>query len=123
MATLSKRAKGATSKKAPDAGLDRQEFKIRPNFEPTEDTPTYYANHFEVGQTPHEFFILAGRIPGKISSARRMDIDPDGTMNVDPEVQILLAPSLVPGLIKALTSQLEKWKTLQATQTLIGEIQ
>jgi hypothetical protein len=97
-----------------------QTLAIRPVFEPSEDIATYYANHFEVGQTSHEFFILSGRIPGKISRAREQEIAESGVMVVEPEIQLLVAPTLMPGLIKALTTQLEKWHATHGTQPSQG---
>lgn len=122
MATTNRQqSKKAAAQQPKVATKPVQQVVIRPVFEPTDETPTYYANHFEVGQTSHEFFILSGRIQGKLSDAVRRGIDKDGTLVLEPELQIIVAPTLVQGLIHALTAQLERWNQAQTAKKTQGE--
>lgn len=109
MATAKRKtaAKSAAHKKGPRAA---EAQLLRVAYEPTLDTPTYYSNHFEVGHTRHEFIMLAGRVQGKLTEAMRRELEESGQLSLEPELQILLAPTLMPGLIRALTDQLRKWE-------------
>ncbi|MCW5671534.1 MAG: hypothetical protein KIT86_17905 [Hydrogenophaga sp.] len=106
MAT-SKVVKRAPRKAAASASTEAQ---VKVSLEPTFETVPVYANHIEVGHTRHEFTILAGRVPGKMPAERFKQARETGLLQLEPEVTILVAPTLVPGIIRALKLQLEKWE-------------
>jgi hypothetical protein len=91
----------------PSIGDDGIPIKVV--LDPGEHTSTYYANHFEVARGRHELTVIAGRLVGKISRERMREATDSRELLVDPEFQMLVAPSLVPGLIKALQTQLDMW--------------
>jgi hypothetical protein len=43
-----------------------QQIKVNISLEPTEDTPVYYANYVEVGQSQYDFGLLFVRVPVKL---------------------------------------------------------
>lgn len=86
------------------------EAQVKVSLEPSFETVPYYANHIEVGHTRHEFTILAGRVPAKMSAERFAQIKESGLLQLEPDVTLMFAPTLMPGLIRALQTQLEKWE-------------
>ena len=85
-------------------------FEIRVQFDPAVDSPITYANHIEVGHTQHEFALLAGRVPAKLSLGVKEQAQTTGELILEPEVQLVLPPSLIPSLIHALQTQLQAWQ-------------
>lgn len=69
------------------------------------DSPAYYANYIEISYSTHEFALTAARVPAKLSDADLADVTATGRIVVEPEVQVLVAPTLLPGLIEALKTQ------------------
>src|SRR5438105_1495988 len=65
------------------------------------ETQTYYFNHAEVACIPHEFAIMFARMPTKLPPDRLAEAR-DGVLTLECELQVLLAPTLLPGLINAL---------------------
>lgn len=108
MATTAKRVVKRAPKKV--AAANPGEAQVKVSLEPSLETLPIYANHVEVGHTRHEFTVLAGRVPGKMPAQRFRLAQESGTLQLEPDVTILLAPTLVPGLIRALQIQLEKWE-------------
>jgi hypothetical protein len=84
--------------------------KTRVTFEASDSTHTCYCNLVEVGALQHEFTILAGRVPTKPTRAIMSTISEGGEIVLEPEVQLLVAPTMIPGVIKALQAQLEKYE-------------
>lgn len=108
MATTAKSAVKRAPKKV-SAG-NSSEAQVKVSLEPSLESLPIYANHVEIGHTRHEFTFLAGRVPGKISADRFKLAQQLGTLQLEPDVTILLAPTVIPGLIRALQVQLEKWE-------------
>lgn len=69
------------------------------------DTPRHYINYAEINSTPHEFTFLAGRIPAKFSSDQLQCAKESSTVIIPADIEILIPPSLIPGLIRALATQ------------------
>jgi hypothetical protein len=69
-----------------------------------DDTFTYYANHAEIACIPHEFAILFSRVPTKLPP-EKLEEARAGNLTLTCDVQILIAPTLINGLIRALTTQ------------------
>ena|SRR5438477_9521097 len=93
----SKHANG--SKSPPVAG--EIVVEVRP------DTPTYYVNHAEVTNTPHDFAITFAQLPVKLSPDAVVTAKETNKIFVEPVVITVLPATLVPGLIKALTVRRE----------------
>lgn len=84
--------------------------QVKVSLEPSFETVPYYVNHIEVGHTRHEFTILAGRVPAKMSAERFAQIKETGLLQLEPDVTLMVAPTLLPGLIRALQTQQDKWE-------------
>lgn len=97
-----RRSRRAAPKESPAA--------VRVSLEPAIDALPIYSNHIEVGHGRHEFTMLVGRVPVKLPAARLEAAAGSGQLDLDPEAVIVLPPTLLPGLIKALQTQLEKWE-------------
>jgi hypothetical protein len=112
MTTKVVQKKGAASKRkvAKGAVLAKTEPAARVSFEATPSTFTCYSNLVEVGALQHEFTILVGRVPTKPTREIRATFEAGKELVLEPDVQILVAPTMVPGIIKALQSQLEKYE-------------
>jgi hypothetical protein len=74
------------------------------------ETPTYYVNHAEIGFTPHEFTVMVARIPPKLAPEAIEVVTKQGTLTLDAELQLVIPPTLVPGLIRALTISKEQYE-------------
>lgn len=83
-----------------------QTVEARIVVETTQDVPTFYVNHAEIGAGPHEYAIWMARLPVKPSRDEMLLIQESGEFVVEPEVQILIPHSMVPGLIAALAQTL-----------------
>lgn len=110
MAEPKKIIKRAPSKTAASKATSEVHTQVKVSLEPSIETVPVYSNHIEVGHTRHEFTILAGRVPGKMSSERFRLAKETKLLQLEPDVTILLAPTLVPGVIRALQTQLDIWE-------------
>jgi hypothetical protein len=73
-------------------------------LDPTDDTPSYYANYAEATFAPHECALYFARVPTKLGVDRTDEARAAGTLRIDPSMQIVFGPTLLPGLIRALTT-------------------
>jgi hypothetical protein len=76
------------------------------------ETPTYYFNYAEIASLPHDFALLFARVPAKLPPDRFEEVRAAGRMVLDCELQVLISPTLIPGLIRALTVQRERYEQL-----------
>ena len=74
--------------------------------------PSYYCNHIEITQTKHEFALTFGQLPTRFSPERLESVKSDGIVHVEPVLEVLIPPTVLPGLIKALESQKKHFETL-----------
>jgi hypothetical protein len=79
-------------------------------LEPLENAATFYVNHIEVGSSAHDFSLICGRLPGKLSLDQFEEVKGSGALVVEPEVQVVIPATLVIGLIKALTAQKDNYE-------------
>lgn len=93
----------------PAKAAAREPGKLKVSIEPSLDMPAYYVNHFEVSYRPHDITILAARLPGKLSDSDRLTAVSSGQLKLEPDVQIVIAPSLLDELIRVLELQRDKW--------------
>jgi hypothetical protein len=94
----------AKKKRKPGTGPQATVLPIKVAVEPTDDTPTYYANYAEVNLAAHEFALSFVRVPTKLGTGRTADVQESGSLELEPVVQVLFAPTLLPGLVRALTT-------------------
>lgn len=85
--------------------------KLQIRLDPSTDTPSVYANYFEVAHNAHDVSIFAAKLPAKLSAAQVEEVQRTSTLVAEPEIQLVLAPTLVPALIEALQSQHGKWQS------------
>jgi hypothetical protein len=72
---------------------------------------TIYANYAEVSAAQHEFQITFALSPTK-PTAEQIEHANSGIMRLPTLVQILLPPTIIPGLIKALSTTKEQHEAL-----------
>lgn len=82
----------------------------------TPDTPAYYMNHAELSVGQHDISLSLARIPPKPGRQELAEAIKSGEILVDAELQIILPPTILPGLIAALQ------KVKDGYETLFGEI-
>jgi hypothetical protein len=70
-----------------------------------------YANYAEVSSAQHEFQIGFALFPIK-PTAEQIEQVSGGIVKLDALVQILLPPTLIPGLIRALTTTKEQYEAM-----------
>jgi hypothetical protein len=85
-------------------------------LEPLENAAVYYVNYIEVGASPQDFSIICARLPAKLSGAKKEEVKELGALVIEPEVQVVIPVTLVPGIIRALTTQKEIYEKLYGIQ-------
>jgi hypothetical protein len=101
---MARRSKKSTDPQTPTF------LAIRPTIEPVEDGPAYYVNFAEIAISTNEFTMLAARVPTKLSAQRLQEAKAQGTLTFNAEVQLIMPPTLIPGLIRALTVSKEQYE-------------
>jgi len=82
----------------------RVELDVRP------DTPSYYVNYMAVGHTDHDFTISAARIPAFLTPERKAHAQKKGIIFQEATLQLVIPPTIIKGLIKALTTQMDTYE-------------
>jgi len=103
MATKAAKDAKAALKTAREAEQGRP-LAVRVVVDPTDDTPSYYVNYAEAAMAVHELALSFLRVPTKMGVARSEEIKTSGLIRMEPAVQVVFAPTLLPGLIRALTT-------------------
>ena len=104
--TASSPARRSVRKRASENGGATLQVALEPSIDHT----PLYSNHVEVGHTRHEFSMLFGRVPGKLGAQLFAEATASGTLKIEPDALVLIPPTLMPGLIRALQTQLSKWE-------------
>jgi hypothetical protein len=94
--------------------------QVRIGLEPTDNVSVYYANYIEVANSIHDFSLFCSRVPAKLTTEKIEEINNIDELVLEPEVQIIIPTTLVPGLIRALTTQRENYE--RALNVKIDEI-
>src|SRR5262245_40467595 len=69
----------------------------------TDDTPSYYCNFAETVYSAHEMAINFVRVPTKLTAMQVEEMTGGGKLNLEPNVQVFFPPTLLPGLVRALS--------------------
>jgi len=69
------------------------------------DVPSYYINHAEISNSPHEFTMTVGKISTRFSPAQKQAVIDTGEVPVEPILQLIIPPTFLPALIGALEKQ------------------
>jgi hypothetical protein len=85
-------------------------------LEPIESAAVFYVNYIEVGNSPQDFSLWCGRMPSKLTPAKIEEIESIGALVIEPDVQLIIPTTLVPGLIKALITAKENYEKLFGVQ-------
>jgi hypothetical protein len=101
------KAKAKAGAKSPPLGA----VSLNISIDVTEDTPTYYANHLEVGHSHFEFMLNVSRLPPKPSAEQMRRVEEQGALIVNPEMQILFSPKLAVAFMEALRLQIASYET------------
>lgn len=83
---------------------------VRPSVVTTDATPVYYINNAEISSSAYEFGMAVARLPTKPSAEQMHEMRTDGVLNVEAELVLLMPPTLIPGLIRALNTQREVYE-------------
>lgn len=89
-----------------------EHIKARLVVFPTEDTPQYYVNYVEVVSSENDFTIYGVRVPSKIPPNQ---IEKDGSLHVEPELEITFPVMIIQGLIDALINQRDTYSRVLGT--------
>ena len=111
----------ARRRRSEDARAGEDSVRVGFSVQISPDTPTYYFNHAEIAHLPHDFALLFARLPSKLTPDRLGEIKA-GTLMLECELQVLLAPTMIPKLIEALTIQRrryeEQWGPIPDLETM-----
>lgn len=101
------RAKAVKKGSAPP---EPEQVEMRIVVDPSEAAPVHYVNYMEVANTTNDFSLLCVRLPPKISDEKRQQFMATKELHVEPDVVLTFPTSIVPGLIRALTTQKENYE-------------
>lgn len=81
-----------------------QQVQLQVVLDPTDDTPAYYINYADVTFGMHDFIMSFARLPTKLNSSQLEGLKAGTTMRFEPLLQVILPPTIIPGLIRALST-------------------
>lgn len=90
--------------KAPQRVTANIKLDIRP------DTPSYYVNYMAVGHTNHDFTISVARTPAFLTPEQEARAKKESIVSLETTLQLVVPPTLIKGLIEALTKQINKYE-------------
>ena len=74
------------------------------------DTPSYYVNYMAVGRTQHDFTISVARVPALLIPEQEARAKKESIVSLETTLQLIVPPTLIKGLIEALTKQINKYE-------------
>lgn len=89
---------------------DEKEIPLKIAALVSESTPFYYSNNVTVAHTRYDVVLTFARIPTSLSAQQRQSIEADKTLSLEAEFQVAISPQLLPGLLRALDDQKEKYE-------------
>jgi hypothetical protein len=92
----------ARKKATQSAANEPQSISVRVVLDAVDESAVYYANYAEASLGNHECLLSFARVPTKMNIARTEEAK-SGVLRLEPLVQIIVPPTLLPGLIRALT--------------------
>ena len=100
------------------AGPIAETLSVRVVMAETEDAPLFYANYAEVAHSQHEIAILGVRVPAKFSEEQLSEVKSTGIVTLPTDFQIVMPPTVIPGLIDALKNQLVLYRKIASKNLL-----
>ena len=83
---------------------------LRIALEPTDDVPSYYINHVEVSHSRHDFGLGCAHLPTTLPAKVRDEVKRSGVLSLEPLIRLIVPPTLIPALIRALQAQQSKYE-------------
>jgi hypothetical protein len=80
---------------------------LRVVVDPSDIAPVFYVNYVEAANTVNDFSLLCVRLPPKLSDEKRLEAISTKELRLQPDVILTFPTSMVPELIRALTTQKE----------------
>jgi hypothetical protein len=77
---------------------------------PTPETPFYYVNYILVSHLAYDFTLSVVKLPSLISPEQVATVKSGQPIVMEPTLQLVIPPSLIKGLIFALTEQVRKYE-------------
>jgi hypothetical protein len=81
-----------------------------------EGTPSFYSNFIEISNTPWDFSLIFAKLPAKASASSIEEMKVSGQLQLTAEITINFPPTLIAGLIRALTAQKELYEKMTGTE-------
>ena len=101
-----KSAKGKAAGKRPALTQEAPvSLAVRVILEVGSDVPSYYINYADVAQSNHEFTLSVAKMPTRLGPQAVRTLQETGELHVETLLQLLIPPTLLPSLLKALTVQ------------------
>jgi hypothetical protein len=92
----------ARKKAVQSVAKEPERVPVRVILDPVDES-VHYANYVETSFGTYECLLSFGRVPPKLNIAQTEEVK-SGTLKLEPLVQIIVPPTLIPGLIRALTT-------------------
>ena len=99
-------ARRAQAKKTEEA----QPLIVKIALEPTDDIPLYYINHIEISHTRHDFSLSCAHVPTTFPTKVIDEAKHSGVITLQPLIRLIVPPTLIAGIIKALQAQKSKYE-------------
>jgi hypothetical protein len=87
-----------------------QSVTVKIVLDAPENVPSYYVNYAEVNFSINEFALSAVRVPIRFDSATLKNIQATGEMPLQADVQLLIPPTVIVALIRALSTSKEGYE-------------
>jgi hypothetical protein len=91
-------------------GAAKAAATVKLSMDAPDEANTFYINHAETGHTQHEFSLIVGKLPAKLSPMARQLAQESGEFKVQPILQLLFPTTLIQDLIDILTVQKGKYE-------------
>jgi hypothetical protein len=105
-----------TNGKAVSAAPMPGAIAVRIAVDVPDGTPAYYANFIEISHTKWDFSLIATKLPAKHGPAKLAEMQATGILALPADVTINFPPTLMAGLIRALTTQKEAYEKETKTE-------
>jgi hypothetical protein len=77
---------------------------------PTPETPFYYVNYISVSHLAYDFTMSVAKLPSIITPDQVAVVQSGQPLVMEPTLQLVIPPTLIKGLIFALTEQVRKYE-------------
>jgi hypothetical protein len=114
---MAKSAKGRAASKAPKQKPNTQpntpiSLAARVILEVGADVPSYYVNYVDIAQSAHEFTLSVAKVPTRLAAQAMQNLQATGELRAEALLQLIVPPTLLPSLIKALVLQKDLYEQI-----------